>query len=44
MCKILSCEIKYALTQKVDVEVECWIDEAHEKPHHAEGDDLWAEW
>ena len=39
----MTCEIKYDLTQEVDVEVECWVDEAHEEPRHAEGDDLGAE-
>ena len=33
----------HLLTQKVDVEVECGVDQAHAEPHHTEGDDLWAE-
>ena len=33
----------HSLTQEVDVEVEGGVDEAHAEPHHAEGDDLWAE-
>ena len=33
----------HSLTQEVNVEVEGGVDEAHAEPHHAEGDDLWAE-